>query len=447
MSCVIPFLPLATLLILAVTTRKMAESMIAATGVALILLHGNNIVYGTLDSFYGTLSNESFQFCVLIVFSFGIVVRLFQESGGLQGFAVFMKKSIKGPRSSLIFCWLISIALFVDEYLNALTVGFSMNGITDSNKIPREHLALQVHLMACSLCMTVPLTSWTAFTISLIEEYGLGFYDYLKAVPMMFFPVMSILLCLLLATGVFPKVGELKKAYDRVSSGGPVFQAEEGEKPLVDLGKPDESKASSPLNLIIPLICVIGGTLYFDKNLAVGMILTIVCQFVLYVPQKRMSISKFFEHFFEGANSMLLINIVLFFGFTLSDANEKLGLFDIVINAVSSAIPGAVIPVLTFLIVGFFVFASGTCWIVMLIAMPIFIPLAAAAGVSQILTLAALMSGVGVGYTLCFYADTVFMTTASTGVGNITIIRTVMPYAAGMAVISAAGYLALGFIM
>lgn len=46
MSCVIPFLPLATLLILAVTTRKMAESMIAATGVALILLHRNNIVYG-----------------------------------------------------------------------------------------------------------------------------------------------------------------------------------------------------------------------------------------------------------------------------------------------------------------------------------------------------------------------------------------------------------------
>ena len=426
MSYLIPFLPLATLLILAVSTRKMAESMIAATGAALILLHRDNIVYGTLDSFYGTLSNESFQFCVLIVFSFGIVVRLFQESGGLQGFAVFMKKSIKGPRSSLVFCWLISIALFVDEYLNALTVGFSMNGITDSNKIPREHLALQVHLMACSLCMTVPLTSWTAFTISLIEEYGLGFYDYLKAVPMMFFPVMSILLCLLLATGAFPK---------------------EGEKLMVDLGKPDESKVSSPLNLIIPLICVIGGTLYFDKNLAAGMILTIVCQFVLYVPQKRMSISKFFEHFFEGANSMLLINIVLFFGFTLSDANEKLGIFDIVINAVSSAIPGAVIPVLTFIIVGFFVFASGTCWIVMLIAMPIFIPLAAAAGVSQILTLAALMSGVGVGYTLCFYADTVFMTTVSTGVGNITIIRTVMPYAAGMAVISAAGYLALGFIM
>ena len=197
---------------------------------------------------------------------------------------------------SLVFCWLLPAVLFVDEYLNALTVGFSMSGITDSNKIPREHLALQVHLMACSLCMTIPLTSWTAFTIGLIGDYGMDFSDYLKAV-----------------------------------------------------------------------ICL-----------------------------------------------------------------------------VSSSVPGTVIPVLTFLVVGFIVFASRTCWIVMLITMPIFIPLAAAAGASKILTLAALMSGVGAGYTLCFYADTVFMTTASTGVGNITIIQTILPYSMIMMALSGLGYLALG---
>lgn len=114
------------------------------------------------------------------------------------------------------------------------------------------------------------------------------------------------------------------------------------------------------------------------------------------------------------------------------------------IRLVSSSVPGTVIPVLTFLVVGFIVFASGTCWIVMLITMPIFIPLAAAAVASQILTLAALMSGVGAGYTLCFYADTVFMTTASTGVGNITIIQTILPYAIIMMILSGLGYLALG---
>ena len=75
-----------------------------------------------------------------------------------------------------------------------------------------------------------------------------------------------------------------------------------------------------------------GGTLYFDMNLAAGMLVTIVCQLVLYVLGKRMTVSDFFQYFFDGAGSMLMINIVLFFGFILSDANEKLGLFDAVIR-------------------------------------------------------------------------------------------------------------------
>ena len=144
---------------------------------------------------------------------------------------------------------------------------------------------------------------------------------------------------------------------------------------------------------------------------------------------------------------MLMINIIIFFGFTLSSINEKLGLFDTVINLVGSTLPAALVPVLVFLIVGFCVFSSGSCWIIMLITMPIFLPLAAATGTSQLLTLAALMSGIGAGYTLCFYADAVFMTTASTGVANLTTIRTVMPYAVTMTVISAGFFLAMGFVL
>ncbi|MBR3756190.1 MAG: hypothetical protein IKK48_03680 [Firmicutes bacterium] len=447
MSYIIPFLPLATLLTLALITRKMAESMIAATAVGLVLLHKTNIVQGTLDSFYETFANTSFHFCVLIVFCFGIVVKLFQESGGLLGFAEFMKRFIKGRRSTLLLSWLISVALFVDEYLNALTVGFSMSKIADSHLIPREHLAMQVHMMACSLCIAVPLTSWTAFTISITEQYDIGLTEYIKAVPMMVFPLMSIVLCLLLALGTFPKVGNLKKAYQRVDNGGQTYVLEGDEKPLVDFGKPDENNITSPLNLFLPLICVIGGTLYFDKDLAIGLTLAIVCQFFVYVIPKKMSVSRFFDCFFEGAGSMLMINIIIFFGFTLSSLNEQLGLFDMVISLVGSTLPAAFVPVLVFLIVGFCVFASGSCWIIMLITMPIFLPLAAAMGAPLLLTLSALMSGVGAGYTLCFYADAVFLTTASTGVANLTIIKTIMPYAVVMTAISAGFYLVMGILM
>ncbi|MFR7637297.1 MAG: hypothetical protein ACLUYZ_08140 [Lachnospiraceae bacterium] len=39
------------------------------------------------------------------------------------------------------------------------------------------------------------------------------------------------------------------------------------------------------------------------------------------------------------------------------------------------------------------------------------------------------MSGVTLGYSLCFYADAVLMTTAGSGVSNLTTIRAATPYA------------------
>ena len=54
------------------------------------------------------------------------------------------------------------------------------------------------------------------------------------------------------------------------------------------------------------------------------------------------------------------------------------------------------------------------------------------------------MSGVTLGYSVCFYADAIFMTTAGTGVSNITIVRSTLPYAAAVTVLSAAALLAAG---
>lgn len=56
-------------------------------------------------------------------------------------------------------------------------------------------------------------------------------------------------------------------------------------------------------------------------------------------------------------------------------------------------------------------------------AIPVFVPLALSMGVMAPVIIAAVMSGIGLGYSTCFYADAVFMTTAGTGVSNITIIK------------------------
>ena len=79
---------------------------------------------------------------------------------------------------------------------------------------------------------------------------------------------------------------------------------------------------------------------------------------------------------------------------------------------------------------------------VMTIAIPVFVPLTLPMGVTAPVIIAAVMSGIGLGYSTCFYADAVFMTTAGTGVSNITIIKATQPYAAG----AAAGFLLCGIL-
>lgn len=441
---ILAFAPLILLIAMALITKKMAESMVISVFFATILLYRQNSLDGFLDMAYDVLADSSFQFVLFVMIGFGGLITLFQESGALMGFRDFLDKYASGPKKSMFLAWVMSFIMFVDEYLNALTVTFSMRDITDKSGIPREHLAFQAHAMACCLCMTIPFTSWTAFTVGLISEYGLGFYDYVESIPYMFFPLLMLVLCLLLIFGLFPKVGEMKRAYQRVENGGPALLIDEKADKLVDVGSVDEEKVSSALNAIIPLVVLIAGVLLCDNDLLHGLVLALLAQFVLYVGQKIMTLAEFFENFFNGAKSMTSLAIVIGFGFILSRENRDLGMFDILINGFGGKVPAFLLPLIAFILVGLTTFAVGSCWVVMTISIPIFMPIALSCGVPPVQMIAAVMSGVAMGFSLCFYADTVFMTTAGTGVSNIAIIKTTIPYAIGIIILTAIGFVICG---
>lgn len=438
------FLPLAFLIVYALKTRKMADAMVLATLLAVLLVHRQHFFTGLIDAMYTTLGNSSYQFALCSILGFGGMISLFQASGGLMGFRDLLAKAANTPRKTLLLAWLLSVIMFVDEYLNALTTTICLRDVSDKNRLPREHLAVQTNIMACCLCVTVPFTSWTAFSVGLISDFDLGFTDYLQAVPFMFYPLAMMLVSLLLALGWFPKVGMLRQAYHRVASGGAAFEpGEKGEK-LVDIDEVDEHNVSSAWNAVVPLAALVGGTVLFDNDLLHGIIVCLVVQFLLYVIQKRMTVGEYFAHFFSGVKGMTAIAVVVGFGLMLSDANRTLWLFDILINGIGGAAPRCLIAPLAFVLVGMTVFAVGGCWAVMTIAIPVFIPMGLAAGVAAPLMIAAVMSGVTLGYSLCFYADAVLMTTAGSGVSNLATIRAATPYALAVGGLSVIALLVAG---
>ena len=397
---------------------------------------------------YGVLSNESYQFLLILLLGFGAIIKLFEKSGALLGFSDILSRFANTRKKAMVATWIMGIIMFVDDYLNVLAVSFSMKEITDRNRIPREHLAYGVNSMGASICVLIPFTSWSAFAIGTMTEQGLGFSDYVKAIPYMFFPIIAIIVCLLVALGVIPKVGLIKKAYERVDAGGPLLVEEEsGGLPTMNMeGNNEGVQPSSPLNFMIPIVVLIAVMLLCNGSLVHGIIAAILSQLVLYTAQKIMTLSEFTNTLLEGVTGMASLAFVICFAYIVGVANDAMGFSNFVINEFNGAIPPSLLPAIAFLVVAGVSFAAASFWILIVISVPIFIPLAINMGIEPSIVVAAIMSGVAFGSKFCFYSDAVFMTSAGTGVPNITQIKAVAPYVLGSAVLAAIAFVIVGVI-
>lgn len=389
-SCI----PILVLITGALITKKIGESMIVASVVGVVLVYKGNFFNGYVEQMYHVLTNDSYQFILIIIMCFGAAVKLFQASGCLTGFGNLVSKVAYGPKKPLFLALLTNVIMFVDDYLNTLGVTFSMREVTDRNGIPREHLAFQTAVMAPSLCVLIPFSSWAAFTVGIASDYDVTMSDYIAGIPYMWFPILMVLFCILLAAGILPKVGNLKQAYKRVEEGGPVLPENTGEKSLVNLEMDENIESSSALNFLVPMIVLVAATVYYDNDLVHGMLAAIVTQAVLYIGQKIISPAEFLNVCFEGCKSMASMAIIVFFAFIINSVNSEMGFAEFLITNICKALPMQLLPLLIFLIMSFATFATAGYWLMQVIALPIFLPMAAIAGLSPAIALACVMSGV-----------------------------------------------------
>lgn len=448
---IISCIPIAVLIIGVLITKKMPEMIIFSSIVGAALVFKTDIFNGYVGWLYGALSNESYQFLLILLLGFGAIIKLFEKSGALQGFANAIGRFANTRKKTMFVTWIMGIIMFVDDYLNVLAVSSSMRTLTDKQRIPREHLAYGANSMGACVCVLIPFTSWAAFAIGCLSEQGLGFTDYVRSLPYMFFPIIAIVVCLLVALGIIPKVGLIKKAYERVDAGGSVLCPAESSgstSSIINMGEEtdEDVKPSSPLNFFIPIIALIVVTIVCGNSVVHGIIAAIVIQFILYLAQRLMTLSEFMNTMFEGITSMAGLAFIICFAYILGSANDAMGFSAFVINGLSGTIPPALLPALAFIIIGAVAFAAASFWVLIVITVPIFVPLASSMGIDPAIIIAAIMSGVAFGSKFCFYSDAVFMTSAGTGVPNMTQIKAVAPYVLGSAALSAVAFLIIGFV-
>ncbi len=430
----ISVLPMLILLALAIKTRKVLESVFAASIVAYLILSKQHFFTDWVGDLMAVAGGSTYVYVLCIVALFGGLIRLLQDSGGALGFGNFAAKYANTQRKSLFLTYLLGIIVFVDEYLNALAVTASMRSLTDKNKVPREMLAVTVNTAGTPMCALVPISTWGGFYIALIGDEGLlegtgltGMEMYVKTIPYMIYPFAIMIIMFLVIMGWFPKIGTLKKAYQRVESTGNLF-------PLSGCIADEEMESYNPddakiRNFIVPMLALVAGTILGGGDIVIGAVAAIAACGFLYILTKNMTLAQFVDSFINGVKDMVYILVMILFIFLFVEGCTKLGFAEYVIDLIVPIMTPELLPPFIFLVLALVSFGVGSYWSVSAIALPIVIPMAIHFGISMPLMLGVIVSAAVFGSQACFYCEVILLSATAAQIEPAEVGFANLPYA------------------
>lgn len=419
---------------------------------------------------------------MIFILLLGIITAFVSLSGGSRAFAEWAILRIKTKRGAKLLTVALGLAIFVDDYFNALAVGQISKPITDRHKISRTKLAYFIDSTSAPICVISPISSWGAYLIGLLGIMFAGataisyspLSAFLLMVPMNFYAMTTLALVIFFAWTNIDFFG--MKKHEKLASEGQLFD------PNKEI--PGQLKEEFPVHtfgkvrdLIAPIVALIFMTLImmvitgYNASMADGVAVTIWSIFentnvpfslviggtigaiiaaMLYTTQLKenelASVSLMRKALISGIKAMMPAVLILIFAWGLTDLIDKLdtGLF--LSNMVLAAnIPVAFLPVIMFILAGVMAFSTGTSWGSFGILLPIAGKIMLDAAPEMLLpALAAVLAGAVFGDHCSPISDTTILSSTGAGCNHIDHVSTQLPYALISAAITTAGYLILG---
>ncbi len=452
---VISLLPVAVILAIAIATRRTLFAMFCGTIIGSIILAGN--LTGVLDTWfthvYGAMANPTLQWLCLVVAVFGMLIVLYERTNAVKEFALWARKFIKTEKQALFGTIGLGLIVFIDDYLNNLTVSTTMKGLTDDLRIPRSRLGYLVNTVAAPVCILVPVSSWAVYYAGLLEAEGLtangsGMGAYIQAIPLTFYAWAILLVAILSTIGIIPPLGLIKKDTQRARETGNVFP--EGIVPPSQNIEENEELSKlkpQPFMFLIPLVVMIIVTLLMESQVLIGAIAGVATLAILGLLTKKIKFFKLLEACFDGVASMTFVILLTVLAFSVQGINLELMLTEYVIDITLPVMQGAFLPAVVFVVCAIYGYTTGCFWDLAIIIVPIVIPLANAMGVDPILAAAAIFSGTAFGSNTCLYGDGVILCSQGVEIKPVHLMLATLPYAAIAGGISLVLYLIAGFVM
>jgi len=443
-------IPTISVLIIALFTRKTFEALLGGTIIGYIIVEQTNFFTGFTTSLLSVMQDATIGWIILVCGLFGSLIQLVVHSGGAMAFANYLSKYIKNRKQALVTTWLLGLLIFIDDYLNALTIGSTMKKITDKFNVSREMLAYIVDSTAAPICVLIPLSTWAIYLSGLLESNqiaatGEGLQTYISIIPYMTYGWVAAIIVPLVTLGIVPKFGAMKKAEQRAASGQVV--PPNSDAIALKMNAEEESTHAKFSYFLLPIIVLIGATIFFEIDALKGVMTSIVFTATYFIVAKVMDFKQTMQCAFDGFKTMIYALSIIVMSFVLKNVNDQLGLTQFIIETVSPLMDKALLPAIAFVALSFVTFSTGSFWGVYAISFPIIIPLAQSLDMHMGLAIGSVISAGAFGSHACFYGDATVLSSSATGCNNMAHVVTQFPYALLAGVISVIIYLVLGFSM
>lgn len=460
---ILSLVPASVAIVLAFLTRNTIFSLVMACLIG-VLVSGQGLM-GFPNLLKNSLGNTDFSWVLLLEFFIGISIAFFQRTGAIANFSHYIaQKKMTRVRVQLI-AWFMGMFVYFSDYFSPLFVGSTMRNLSDRFQISREKLAYICDSTSAPVSILVPITGWAVLVASLligmgpIQNVGQAMQVFITAIPFNIYAILAVAMVGLIATKVIPDFGPMKKAEHRAIHENKVLR--DGADPLMGVEltniKPYENiKTSLFWNFIFPVIVVISfaiGSFIITasaKPMEAFLLSSFIAGTIMRI--QGVPLNEIINTAMLGIKGIMPAIIILALAYSLNDLSAMLNTAGFIVSATESWLTPKVLPMLAFLITGIVAFSTGTSWGTYAIMIPIAVPLAFNFSGNELdtvvyATIAAVAGGGVFGDHCSPLSDTSILASTGAASDHIDHIKTQMPYALLVGLISILIYLTIGWFL
>ena len=441
-------------IVFALVFKETVISLILGIVSGIYILNGFQLFAAIRDTLskeiVGVTATQDHISIIFFTVLLGGMVGIIQAGGGTEAVVRYFSTKIKSRKGAMLYSWLTGIAIFFDDYSNTLIVGKVMQPITDAYGVSREKLSYIVDSTAAPVTAIAVISTWIGFEISLLngifKQYGIvgldGYSAFIYSIPYLYYPILTLVFVFFIAvTG---------------RDFGPMRRFEiNAVKNLCRIKKtPSKERGSLALGLIPVLVVVLvtfAGIYFSGKDESTSTLREIFahsdsfasliwgssagCFAAFILALRKLKVNKIIEGWLEGLKSMVLAVVILVLAWSLGNICATLHTADFVVSLFPQNFPLFLHPMLAFLVSAIISFATGTSWGTMAIGYPLLIPLVLHTPY-LFASIAAILSGAVFGDHCSPISDTTIMSSMSSGCNHINHVRSQLPYAITVALVS-----------